>query len=322
MDRTVPAPAAVLLNFIGDTESGKSSYEAVYGHKQHLLPKPLTKMTLGEVLASGPIWAQTFGSSACGRYQFMAGRNHTLQGLKNELGLLDRQIFDANLQDRLGYHLLLRRGYDNWIKGEMSDSQFMLNLSKEWASLPVPQRVQGQKRVVERGQSYYAGDGLNKALITSAKVEAVLKAAKAAKSAAQTEESTVQQLLPQILANPRLMGMIMEAIQRSTQKVADNPAVPELRQADAPIVADQIFGELQRDAGFQHVTNTEKWWQKRSRWSMIFAIGTPILAMTTGLAIPEEMQEFAITGIIGVGNLIAGWLAYRAGTAKTPLFAG
>src|SRR5688500_18287366 len=118
MDKTVPPGAAKLLDFIGDIETGRKppeAYEVVYGHNQKKLPKPLTTMTLAEVLAWGPKWATQFGSSACGRYQFMAGKNHTLQGLKDELRLGAGQVFDPNLQDRLGYHLLLRRGYADFM---------------------------------------------------------------------------------------------------------------------------------------------------------------------------------------------------------------
>lgn len=182
MDKTVPPAAAHLLDFIGSIEAPKG-YDTIYGNNQDKLSKPLTKMTLGEVLAAGPGWAVRFGSSACGRYQFMAGKNHTLQGLKDELGLSDSQIFDANLQDRLGYHLLRRRGYDKWINGQIPRDIFMLNLAKEWASFPVPYGCKGQKRNVTRGQSYYAGDGRNKALVSAERVEANLGMAFAARDA-------------------------------------------------------------------------------------------------------------------------------------------
>jgi len=51
---------------------------------------------------------------------------------------------------------------------------FALNLAKEWASFPVLAETFGQKRKVTRGQSYYAGDGVNKALVPPGDVEAVL----------------------------------------------------------------------------------------------------------------------------------------------------
>jgi hypothetical protein len=50
-------------------------------------------------------------------------------------------------------------------------------LAREWASLPVQRDQRGATRLVKRGQSYYAGDGLNKA---SATPEEVLRAVNAA----------------------------------------------------------------------------------------------------------------------------------------------
>ena len=176
MDKTVPRPAAYLLDFIGSIEAPKG-YDTLYGNAQlkRGYPWKLTELSIADVLRRGPGWARKspygHGSSACGRYQFMAGKNHTLQGLKDELKLHGAQIFDANLQDRLGYHLLRRRGYDKWIAGQMSDDAFMLNLAKEWASFPRP----------DNGRSYYAGDGQNHALVSISRVRAALKEAKALK---------------------------------------------------------------------------------------------------------------------------------------------
>jgi hypothetical protein len=64
--------------------------------------------------------------------------------------------------------------------GRLSDVGFALNLAKEWASFPVLAPVQGQRRKLKRGQSYYSGDGLNKALVKPEVIEALLVAARAA----------------------------------------------------------------------------------------------------------------------------------------------
>ncbi|RVJ15273.1 hypothetical protein CN184_31940, partial [Sinorhizobium medicae] len=80
-----------------------------------------------------------------------------------------------DLQDRLAYKLLVRRGYPEYIVGKISLVQFAENLAKEWASFPLLVATKGSERAVRRGQSYYASDGLNKALVKPEKVEAVLK---------------------------------------------------------------------------------------------------------------------------------------------------
>ncbi|MGY6246190.1 hypothetical protein ACXIUS_01415 [Bosea thiooxidans] len=187
MDRTVPAGAALLLDFIGQTEAPRG-YDTVYGNNQSKLPKPLTSMTLGEVLAAQPGWTKSFGSSAAGRYQFMKA---TLDGLLTELTLSRSQKLDADLQDRLGYHLLKRRGYDAFMSGQIGVAEFGKRLAQEWASFPVLADTKGQKRTVQRGQSYYAGDGLNKALVKPEQVEAVLDHVKAAGAAKPPETKTV-----------------------------------------------------------------------------------------------------------------------------------
>lgn len=170
MDKTVPKGAALLLDFIGDIEAPQG-YDTLYGNNHHKLAKALTKRTVDEVIAAGPSWTTRFGSSACGRYQFM---NKTLKDLKKELGLRGTQIFDPDLQDRLAYHLLKRRGYEQFISGDIGPVEFAKKLAQEWASLPVLDAVQGSHRKVARGQSYYAGDGLNKSLVKPERVEVTL----------------------------------------------------------------------------------------------------------------------------------------------------
>lgn len=174
MDKTVPASAAILLDLIGNTEVGRKppeAYDVIYGHKQGKLPKPLTSMTLDEVVAAQALWSKHHGSSAAGRYQFMRA---TLRELMKELGLKGSQKLDGDLQDRLAYHLLKRRGYEQFVTGKLSLDAFANNLAKEWASFPVLTAIKGAHRQLAVGQSYYAGDGLNKALISPAAVRATL----------------------------------------------------------------------------------------------------------------------------------------------------
>ena len=53
----VPAGATILLDFIGETETGRTgndAYRTIYRHKQATLPKPVTDVTLDELLAAQP----------------------------------------------------------------------------------------------------------------------------------------------------------------------------------------------------------------------------------------------------------------------------
>jgi muramidase (phage lysozyme) len=176
VDKTVPPGAAILLDFIRETEVGRSdraSYDVIYGHNQAKLPQPLTTMTYGEVVDAQKSWSKRFGSSAAGGYQFMRATLIDLAKAVHSISGTDR--FTPDLQDRLGYRLLVRRGYPEFITGKISLVQFAENLAKEWASFPVLADGKGQHRELKRGQSYYAGDGVNKALVKPEKVEAVLK---------------------------------------------------------------------------------------------------------------------------------------------------
>lgn len=175
MDNTVPAGAARLLDFIGDIEAPQG-YNTIFGNNQNKLPKPVTKMTLAEIQAAQPSWTKRFGSSATGRYQFM---RNTLRELMTELKLDPSEKLDADLQDRLAYHLLRRRGYDAFMFGRIDMNEFGKRLAQEWASLPVLVAVKGAHQQLRRGQSFYAGDALNKSLVAPVSVERVLTEAKA-----------------------------------------------------------------------------------------------------------------------------------------------
>lgn len=169
---TVPKSAKYLLDRIGDTEAPQG-YGTVYGDKQSRLHKPLTQWTVDEIIGAAPSFTSLFGSSACGRYQFMRA---TLVELKSKVPGLGSAVFSPEVQDELGYILLQRRGFANFLSGRLSVVAFGRALAQEWASFPVLATTAGAHRTVARGQSYYAGDGMNKALVAPETVEAWLSA--------------------------------------------------------------------------------------------------------------------------------------------------
>jgi muramidase (phage lysozyme) len=171
MHPSIPPFARHLLDFIGDIEAPRG-YDTIYGNNQAKLAKPVTRMSIAEVIALQPSWTARFGSSATGRYQFMRA---TLQGLVTELRLTGAELLDRDMQDRLGFHLLKRRGYEQFVDGKINVVEFGKRLAQEWASLPVLADTRGAHREVKRGQSYYAGDGLNKSLVSPTRVEVALR---------------------------------------------------------------------------------------------------------------------------------------------------
>lgn len=169
-----PTGAALLLDFIGKTETGvtgEDMYRTIYGHKEGRLTKPITAFTVDELLDAQKLWAKNWRGSAAGKYQII---RKTLLGLVAEMGVKGSQKFTPELQDAMGLHLLRRRGWDKFATGEVTLRVFAHSLAKEWASLPVLSKSNGAHRSIERGQSYYAGDGLNKALVSPEAFEAVL----------------------------------------------------------------------------------------------------------------------------------------------------
>lgn len=216
MDKNVPAPAALILDKIRSIEVGtaaRAGYDVIYANKQSKLPKPITSMTLAELQghqAKG--WPAK--STASGGYQFMKA---TLAGLRKELGLRDTQVFTPDLQDRLGYHLLLRRGYAEFISGKLSVNGFALNLAKEWASFPVLAATQGAKRRVTRGFSYYDGDGLNKSLVSPPEIENLLAEALALSEAKPKSEPAPTDIKPE-----------PEVIEAHEEPISPPPRMPEM----------------------------------------------------------------------------------------------
>ena len=145
-----------LLELIGEVES-KNNYNAYYRKPNNKNNPRLDAMTINQVLN----WQDSYiasgsKSSAAGYYQII---RKTLRHLLNKMNIPSSTIFSAQLQDEMAVHLMKERGLDEFLAGNLALSSFANELAKIWASLPV---VNGENK----GKSYYAGDGLNKALVS------------------------------------------------------------------------------------------------------------------------------------------------------------
>lgn len=167
----------LLTALIRKTETGKTDpavqYETIIGHNQRHLDKPLTQMTVDEIIAASDTWRKSFGttSGAAGAYQII---KPTLVQLKKDLGLKGSEKFTPALQDRMGEHLCRKRGADQFLAGALSLTAFGNNLAREWASFPVLSPTTRGKQQLKRGQSYYDKFAGNHALISPGVVEDVL----------------------------------------------------------------------------------------------------------------------------------------------------
>lgn len=155
-----------ILELIGKHESG-GDYNNYYGRNKKGENVNFSNMSVDQVLA----WQRDhtkndgYDSSAAGKYQVI---QDTLAACKKEMGLSGNEKFDPAMQDRIALHLLNKRGYQDFLKGNLSAEKFANNLSKEWASLPKD----------GSGLSYYHGDGLNRSGVGWGTVLASLQASR------------------------------------------------------------------------------------------------------------------------------------------------
>ncbi|SEV95127.1 hypothetical protein SAMN04488515_0374 [Cognatiyoonia koreensis] len=143
-------PVARLRHLIAQAEAGRAGYDAVQ-HGASIRPgKRPTDMTIAEI----DQWIKdTPGQPhAIGRYQFIPA---TLRRLVADLGVSPQTRFTPDVQDALADLLLVEAGFHRFQRGEIARADFMHNLAKIWAGLPLP-----------NGESYYHGYAGNKATLT------------------------------------------------------------------------------------------------------------------------------------------------------------
>lgn len=165
-----------LLKFIGKFESNNNP-NAYFRHANNRNNPKLTSMTLNEVFQFQRSLRSRSPSTAAGEYQFISP---TLKGLVAAGHAQRTDLFDQTTQRRLATALLVRRSLGKFLTGSIAIDDFALNLAKEWASMPITRDVMRGGRRIRRGQSYYAGDGLNAA---HASVPDFLTAIRSARSA-------------------------------------------------------------------------------------------------------------------------------------------
>jgi hypothetical protein len=140
-----------LLDLISGKESG-GNYEAMY---PSTTLKGATKMTIAEVARRA--------TGAVGKYQQLP---QYLVGRARAAGLNpDKDLYSPENQEKIIINVNIKgRGGERWLKGEISDEQFMQGLSQEFASLPNAQ-----------GKFYYPGQ---RSSMTAEKVKAALSKVK------------------------------------------------------------------------------------------------------------------------------------------------
>jgi muramidase (phage lysozyme) len=131
-----------VLNLIGTSEGTDKGrgYNETLGYGAYTGgPVNLVGMTLDQIDKLQTKMLQhpknKLRSSALGRYQII---RTTLRAIREQLGLTGNEMYDAEMQDRLGCYLLGQRGIDKWLAGRLSLDTLIRNLAQEWASIPKP----------------------------------------------------------------------------------------------------------------------------------------------------------------------------------------
>lgn len=145
------------------TPGAESKFDSVWTaiKKKDLPPRPVSKMTVADVMAyQKQLLSKGYRSTAVGALQVVSG---TLREWYRRAGINETTLFDAPAQVALFITLLFdKRNGRKFLDGGSVDA-FLIELAQEWASFPVPMNMPGHHRHVAAGESYYAGDGLNKA---------------------------------------------------------------------------------------------------------------------------------------------------------------
>lgn len=155
-----PPSDTALLAFIRHYEAG-GAYDRIHSGIRQPPPKPLTRMSVGEVMA----WQASLRgviSTAAGGYQII---KDTLARLVRRHRIDRAALFDAAMQDRLA-RLLIADCQDAHNRG--GNRAFANCLARIWAALPL---VSGRGR----GRSAYHGIAGNRAGTTPARVMAVIE---------------------------------------------------------------------------------------------------------------------------------------------------
>ena len=147
-------PYAGILGLLEKYEAGAAGWESMYPNTS--LPGA-TNMTIAEVADKA--------TAAVGMYQNLP---KYLNKRAEAVGLdPTKDKYTPENQIKIAEYLI-EKGQANVTPQMLKDNpdEAMLRLSKVWAAIPVPYDTQGANKRVSKGESYYAGDGVNKAHIT------------------------------------------------------------------------------------------------------------------------------------------------------------
>jgi len=193
-----PLLAAIRICEIDTAEP--RSFDVVYGGiPTNIRPqRPITQMSIGDVLEWQKSIRNSVASTATGAYQFIYP---TLKYLIDDRKICSRgDLMTPANQDKLA--IALMRNLQKWKDGQMSDEEFGYGLSKVWASMPLMIDGAQTKRngPGTANSAYYGGVGPNPS--TARKPASFIKEAlvKSKQGLAGENETTDVTIDPEALA--------------------------------------------------------------------------------------------------------------------------
>lgn len=241
-----------LSDIIASKESG-GDYEKVVGGATsvqfHGEERKLTEMSVGEVLEWGETRIKEKKGTAAGKYQII---NETLKGLVKQGAVSKTELFSAPTQEKLFTSLLPTQAI-NYISGKTSgkeaEDEAILSISKVWAAVPIPYDI--PSRGLKAGQSYYAKDNVNKALMPVDAIRSALQKSRENKSV-----NTTESLLTTVKSSE--MDIFNSTGEKLNKDSAENIDIK--KETDAHIHIQQIptnyiLGTNSPSTGFEFISN-------------------------------------------------------------------
>ncbi|TXZ99650.1 peptidoglycan-binding domain-containing protein, partial [Vibrio cholerae] len=160
----------ILLGSV-ESKNDYSAYNKTKGGLKSFYRTNLDKMTIVEVLKK----QESRDIFAAGRFQLIPD---TLKDAINKLSIDTSLVFDKNIQDKIFNEYLIRvkrPEISEFLESTGSVEDAMYAWAKEFASAAVEKgRPISKKRIAIGGESYYSGDGLNKAHLSIDEMRKVL----------------------------------------------------------------------------------------------------------------------------------------------------
>jgi muramidase (phage lysozyme) len=243
---STPGQWGPVLDAIKSAEMGRGGYESMY--PSTTLPGA-TNMTLQEVASRA--------TGAVGAYQFLDP-----VGQGRLAGLKPTDKFSPANQDKMAVALITKKRGVTLDMVKNNPDEAMIRLGMEWAGLPMPKQMQGAKRVVQAGQSYYAGDGRNKAHVSVKQMRSVLAKMGAPSVQQQSQraaDTTAQQAATQATAQtqappaPVLPSPEQAAAQTQapTAPALPSPAQAQVAPTQAPPAVSASVPQIMQQAEYE-----------------------------------------------------------------------